>query len=249
MKVSYYILYSYSGHGLKSSRETIAISMNVKSFLENLIQIPAGAIKMRDDRTNTVWTERIETFQLGRYPVTRLLYAEIMERQTPAKSEQYHPVQNVSWLEAASFCNRMSSLFDMPKYYTFDPDGGDAVSSGERVGFRLPSEAEWEFACRAGTLGPRFGNLEDIAWYERNSGGGTRPVGLLKPNNWGLHDMLGNVWEWCDDVYDPSVYGQYRVFRGGGWADQPRGCLATNRRRSHPTFAIDDLGFRIAVSA
>lgn len=67
-----------------------------------------------------------------------------------------------------------------------------------------------------------------------------------EPNAWGLYDMIGNVWEWCWDLYDEKVYGSYRVFRGGGWFDPERGCLSTNRRRGHPTFHIDDLGFRLA---
>lgn len=201
---------------------------------------------MRDDRTGRSWIETVEPFQMCRYPVTRSLYAEVMGKERPAEGEALHPVQNVSWLDAVSFCNRISSRLDLPEYYIFNSDGDDALGSGTAAGFRLPSEAEWEFACRAGTRDPRYGDLEEVAWYEGNSGGKTQPVGLLQPNNWGLYDMLGNVWEWCEDVYDPSVYGQYRVFRGGGWADQPRGCLATNRRRSHPAFAIDDLGFRVA---
>ena len=101
---------------------------------------------------------------------------------------------------------------------------------------------------RAGTNGPRYDKLGDIAWYRENSGGHTHEVGQKQANDWGLFDTLGNVWEWCADLYDPEVYGSYRVFRGGGWADAERGCLATNRRRSHPTFAIDDLGFRVARS-
>lgn len=127
-----------------------------------------------------------------------------------------------------------------------DGTGADLVH--DSIGYRLPSEAEWEYACRAGTDGPRYGDIDSIAWYRENSGGYIHPVGQKQPNAWGLYDMLGNVWEWCSDQYDPVVYGSYRIFRGGGWADAERGCLATNRRRSHPTFQIDDLGFRLAQS-
>lgn len=133
-------------------------------------------------------------------------------------------------------------------FYEIGEDGTGASPIPGSNGYRLPTEAEWEYACRAGTQGARYGELDAIAWYRDNSGGRTHDVGRKQPNGWGLHDMLGNVWEWCVDQYDPAVYGSYRVFRGGGWADVERGCLATNRRRSHPTFAIDDLGFRVARS-
>jgi sulfatase modifying factor 1 len=113
-------------------------------------------------------------------------------------------------------------------------------------GYRLPTEAEWEHACRAGTSGPRYGPLDDIAWHRGNSGERPHPVGTLLPNSWGLHDMLGNVWEWCWDFYDPEVYGSYRVLRGGGWFDEHWSCRASVRRRSHPTLHLDDVGFRVA---
>ncbi|MET0415265.1 MAG: formylglycine-generating enzyme family protein [Actinoplanes sp.] len=115
-------------------------------------------------------------------------------------------------------------------------------------GYRLPTEAEWEHACRAGTTGPRYGQLDDIAWYRGNSEGRAHAVGGKQPNAWGLRDMLGNVWDWCWDVYDAEVYGTYRVLRGGGWFDEHWSCRASVRRRSHPTFRVDDVGFRVARS-
>jgi formylglycine-generating enzyme required for sulfatase activity len=115
-------------------------------------------------------------------------------------------------------------------------------------GYRLPNEAEWEHACRAGTTGARYGPLDDIAWYRGNSHERIHEVGGKRPNAWGLFDMLGNIWEWCWDIYDPGVYLSYRVLRGGGWFDEHWSCRASVRRRSHPTFQIDDVGFRLARS-
>jgi formylglycine-generating enzyme required for sulfatase activity len=116
-------------------------------------------------------------------------------------------------------------------------------------GFRLPTEAEWQYACQAGTKNIRYGDLNEIAWYKENAENHTQEVGKKQPNAWGLYDMLGNVWEWCTDIYDETDYGSYRVFRGGGWCDSQRSVMATTRRRSHPfSFKIDDLGFRIATN-
>ena len=213
-----------------------------------MAEIPAGSIDLRDDRTGRKWSVTIEPFAICRYPVTQLLYSRLSHRQPPLEASREKPVDSVSWLNAVLFCNQLSRLAGLPEMYTLAPNGLDATQRFDGSGYRLPTEAEWEYACRAGSEGVRYGDLKDIAWYRENSNGGTMPVGRKQPNDWKLYDMLGNVWEWCSDVYDPSVYKTYRVFRGGGWADDARGCLATNRRRSHPTFAIDDLGFRIARS-
>lgn len=132
--------------------------------------------------------------------------------------------------------------------YSVSDDSESVVWNGEADGYRLPTEAEWQYACKAGTGGYRYGELDEIAWYHENSGGMVHQVGQKRPNAWGLYDMLGNVWEWCWDVYEENVYGSYRFFRGGSWAEEARGCGATCRRRSHPTFRIDDLGFRLARS-
>lgn len=212
------------------------------------IRVPAGTIALRDDRIDRRWSVDLPHFLIGRYPVTQAQYAAVTGQWPSSNVAAQCPVVNVSWIDAAQFCNMLSKAAGLLDCYEFHGDGTGASLVPESNGYRLPTEAEWEYACRAGTNGPRYGKLGDIAWYRENSGGHTHEVGQKQANDWGLFDTLGNVWEWCADLYDPEVYGSYRVFRGGGWADAERGCLATNRRRSHPTFAIDDLGFRVARS-
>jgi formylglycine-generating enzyme required for sulfatase activity len=132
--------------------------------------------------------------------------------------------------------------------YHFRADAEDVEWDSSADGYRLPTEAEWEHARRAGTTGPRYGELDEIGWYRGNSHERIHEVGGRRPNPWGLHDMLGNVWDWCWDVYDAEVYGAHRVLRGGGWFDEHWSCRASARRRSHPTFQVDDVGFRVARS-
>ncbi|MFC5476356.1 formylglycine-generating enzyme family protein [Paraherbaspirillum soli] len=212
------------------------------------VRIPAGTIALRDDRISRKWLVELQPFAIGRYPVTQAQYAAITGQRPSSTVAAQCPVENVSWLDAVRFCNMLSRAAGLPDCYEIHEDETGASLIPASSGYRLPTEAEWEYACRAGTNSPRYGELDDIAWYRENSAGRTHEVGQKQPNAWGLFDTLGNVWEWCADQYDPEVYGSYRVFRGGGWSDAERGCLATNRRRSHPTFAIDDLGFRVARS-
>ncbi len=177
---------------------------------------------------------------------------------------------DVSWNDAVAFCNLLSSLAGLTPCYSglHDREAHDVVVDVEASGYRLPFEAEWEYACRAGSADVRYGDLDEIACYlfaskasarrqtpkrvslrasyADNAGGSLHPVGTKAPNAWGFFDMIGNAWQWCHDVYDPVVYGGYRVFRGGGFTDLPRACRASCRRKSHPTFAIDDIGFRLA---
>jgi formylglycine-generating enzyme required for sulfatase activity len=210
--------------------------------------IPAGKILLRDEGSKTTWKVEVGAFLLAPYPVTRELYGTV-RGEGPSGSPRT-PVTEVSWKEAVLFCNLLSAEMGLDPCYSLgeDPDAQDTVCDWTADGYRLPSEAEWEYACRAGTPGVRYGELDEIAWYRGNSGGELHDVATKTPNAWGLYDMIGNVWEWCWDVYDPSVYGPYRVFRGGGAYDRAWGCQASSRRKSHPTLSIDDLGFRLARS-
>jgi formylglycine-generating enzyme required for sulfatase activity len=213
-----------------------------------LLDIPGGQITLRDDRTKQQWTVDLPPFRLSKFPVTQALYHAVTGASPSTFPGPQHPVESVSWLDAVRFCNALSLRAGLTPAYDLHADGSYQGFDPQADGFRLPTEAEWEYACRAGTTGVRYGELDAIAWHKGNSGGTTRPVGQLAPNAWGLHDLLGNVWEWCNDIYDPSVYGDYRIFRGGGWNDVARSVMATNRRRSHPVaFCIDDLGFRVGM--
>jgi sulfatase modifying factor 1 len=213
-----------------------------------MIAVGPGDVTLTDRRTARSWTVELAPYLLAALPVTQARYTEITGRSpSAAPGGGDLPVESVSWLAAVEYCNLLSQRAALAPAY--------AVSAGDEVrwdlsadGYRLPTEAEWEYACRAGTTGPRYGELADIAWYRDNSGGAVHEVGAREPNAWGFHDMLGNVWEWCWDVYDREVYGSYRVFRGGGWNDEHWSCRASVRRRSHPTLQIDDLGFRVARS-
>lgn len=219
-----------------------------RTLSDQMIKIPGGEIILRDDRIKHKWKVVIQPFLLSQYPVTQDLYFAVTKKSPSCFKGDQYPVENVSWNEAVYFCNLLSRNTGLKESYSTSNDGKDVIFNPESDGYRLPSEAEWEYACREGTTEVRYGEIDRIAWYSENSGGKTHEVGKKEPNAWGLYDMLGNVWEWCWDVYDEKVYGTYRVFRGGGWNDPARGCLASNRRRSHPSFKIDDLGFRIARS-
>lgn len=215
-----------------------------------MVAIPAGTLEMCDDRTKETWKSTIAPFYLAKYPVQQWLYQSIMSENPSSFKGSDLPVESLSWLEAVSFCNRLSEQLGLQAVYVQDPETAEMKINSEANGYRLPSEAEWQFACMAGSTDIRYGELNDIAWYKGNSGGKTQVPGLKKANDWGLHDMLGNVWEWYADIYDETVYGSYRIFRGGGWCDEERSVMATTRRRSHPkSFRIDDLGFRIARNA
>ncbi|MEG3629368.1 formylglycine-generating enzyme family protein [Streptomyces poriticola] len=211
--------------------------------------VPAGRVTLSDRRTQRSWTVELPSYRIAAVPVTRALYAQVTGEPSTGGPEDRRPVEGISWLDAVRFCNALSLREGArPVYRGIDVDGEAVTRDATAGGYRLPTEAEWEHACRAGTSGPRYGPLDDVAWYRGNSDGRVHAVGGRRPNAFGLYDMLGNVWEWCWDHYDPEVYGSYRVLRGGGWFDEHWSCRASVRRRSHPTFRVDDVGFRLARS-
>jgi formylglycine-generating enzyme required for sulfatase activity len=148
------------------------------------------------------------------------------------------PVEKVSWDDAVAFCDKLSAV--------------EGVAKGT---YRLPTEAEWEYAARAGAPGARYGDVGEVAWYDGNAGGQTHDVGTKKANAWGLHDMLGNVWEWTGDWYgsyadgvqvDPvgPGAGSDRVIRGGSWSFDAQYARAAYRNGGDPSSRYDSLGFR-----
>jgi len=205
-----------------------------------------GQVTLSDRRTRSSWTVELAGFSISRTPVTQCVWSEVIDHSPALDPDQ--PQHSVSWWDAATFCNALSRTEGLTPAYVLDEHAETATWDRAAAGYRLPTEAEWEYACRAGTTGPRYGPLDVIAWYRANSAGRPHHVGTRSPNGWGLHDMLGNVWEWCWDFYDTQVYGSYRVLRGGGWADEQWSLRASVRRRSHPTLRIDDVGVRLARS-
>ncbi|MGP3975297.1 formylglycine-generating enzyme family protein [Streptomyces sp. 8N114] len=212
-----------------------------------LIAVPAGRVTLSDRRTQRSWSVELAPYELAAVPVTQELYAQVTGRRPSTARGERLPVEGVSWWDAVRFCNALSRRDGLAPAYRLGSEDEDVTAwDGDADGYRLPTEAEWEHACRAGTTGPRYGALDEIAWYRGNSQERLREVGGKRPNAWGFCDMLGNVWDWCWDRYDPEVYGEYRVLRGGGWFDEHWSCRASARRRSHPAFQVDDVGFRIA---
>ncbi|WP_082141548.1 formylglycine-generating enzyme family protein [Cellulosimicrobium funkei] len=225
------------------------------SPLPDLVPVPAGRLDLVDARTRESRSVVLEPFHVARTPVTvgqhRAVLAADPLRPRPegGLSAIFDdvPVHGVTWFEAVLWCNAASRVAGLDPAYRVEGRGvrWDVRSAG----YRLPTEAEWEHACRGGTSGPRYGPVGAVAWTADDGGDGPRPVAGRLPNAFGLHDTLGNVWEWCWDYADTARYGEYRSLRGGGWADRPWNVRAGVRRGSAPDARIEDVGLRVAQGA
>ncbi|MGD0094428.1 MAG: formylglycine-generating enzyme family protein [Planctomycetota bacterium] len=196
-------------------------------------------------------------FYMAKFTTTQEQYQQVMGTNPSNFKGPKLPVETVSWDDAQEFCKKLSERTAGVSPARTQAGGTPAV--------RLPTEAEREYACRAGTKttyysGDKEADLARVAWYEANSGGSTHPVGQKEPNAFGLYDMHGNVWEWCADWYgeyaagaatNPVVQaaGNDHVLRGGSWYDGPRHCRSAHRGWSDPGDRFMSFGFRLAVLA
>ncbi|MGN7859344.1 formylglycine-generating enzyme family protein [Microbacterium sp. 22303] len=203
--------------------------------------LPAGSVVLHDARTKRRWRVDLEPFEIGAFAVTEEQVSELLGI---AAEHPDRPAVDVSWQRAIRFCNAASEWEGLDPAYRFD--GTEVHWDVTADGYRLPTEAEWEYACRAGSTTPHYGPLPEIAWTAADGLRHAQRVGERMPNLNGLFDTLGNVWEWCWDLLDPARYGEYRVFRGGGFADDAWSVRASVRRGGDPRTTQDDLGFRLA---
>lgn len=178
-----------------------------------------GGEKDRDDDEEQHQVTLTKGFWMAKTEVTQEQFISVMGNNPSEQKGEKLPVENVSWEVCREFC--------------------------QKTGLELPTEAEWEYACRAGSTGPYAGNgrLNDMGWYDGNSEGKTHPVGQKRPNAWGLYDMHGNVMEWCADLYDARL-GDTRVLRGGCYRSYANLCRSANRIDKHNCYWNDRWGFR-----
>ena len=234
---------SHSG----STSSTTGLSAELNKLINNMVYVSGGTFIMGGDESSDqtpTHSVTLSSYYICKYEVTQALWRAVMGSNPSKFKGDNLPVEQVSWNDCQTFINRLNS-------YT-----------GRN--FRLPTEAEWEFAARGGNYSRRYkysgsNYIGDVAWYADNSGNRTHPVGTKQANELGLYDMSGNVWEWCSDRYGSySSYSQSnptgatsgfgRVERGGNWCGLARYCCSSHRSYYAPGNSFDDLGLRLVLS-
>jgi formylglycine-generating enzyme required for sulfatase activity len=233
-----------------------------------MVEIQGGTFSMGsntgDSDEKPVHQVTISSFMIGKYEVTQEQYQWVIGTNpsyfASGSDAGKRPVEQVSWYDAVAFCNRLSEMEGLEKVYVIN--GTNVYEGFKRNGYRLPAEAEWEYAARGGEKSKNLtyagsNDVRQVAWYDDNSGKQPRVVGTKAPNELGIYDMSGNVWEWCWDWYgsyesgqqtDPlgASLGSYRVRRGGSW-DYSAGYLRSAYRDSFsPGNRNYNIGFRVA---
>jgi len=227
-----------------ASNQAIPEPRVLKELMNGFVQIPAGDFMMGsedgDDNEKPIHRVRISRgFEIGKYEVSQMQWEAVMGNNPSHFKGADLPVENVSWDDAQEFIQRLNAQNDGYVY-------------------RLPTEAEWEYACRAGSTGDYANNLAAMAWYDKNSGEVTHPVGTKQPNALGLYDIYGNVWEWCQDWYNENYYvqssnvdpqgptlGSARVERGGSLNRDAQYLRSASRYWGAPGNRSFNLGFRL----
>jgi formylglycine-generating enzyme required for sulfatase activity/serine/threonine protein kinase/RNA polymerase subunit RPABC4/transcription elongation factor Spt4 len=222
----------------------------LKNLAGDFVFVQGGTFMMGNEegesREQPVHEVELDDFYIGTYPVTQAQWQAVMGSNPSWFKGDNHPVQSVSWEDAQAFIRKLNDL------------------TGKT--FRLPTEAEWEYAARGGqkSRGYRYAgsdNLHDVGWFEENSDGQPHPVGRKRPNELGIYDMSGNVCEWCNDRYDYEYYqksprrnpqgpasGEFRLYRGGSWYYEAAYCGSAYRNSNTPGSKGTNLGFRLACS-
>ncbi len=256
----------------KSEKETLNGINNPKdrardnSKLEGMILVEGGSFEMgsRDYNDEKIHTVKLSSFYIGKYQVTQKEWAAVMKNNPSYFKGENLPVEGVSWYDATDFCNKLSEKESLEKCYSGSEK--NIVCDFSKNGYRLPTEAEWEYAARGGKYSEGYeysgsDDLNEVAWFRDNSESRTHPVGQKKANELGLYDMSGNLWEWCNDWYDNDYYsnspgsnprgashGDNRVHRGGSWHRLDSYCRISFRNGQRPTVSHDNLGFRVVRS-
>ncbi|MCC6796898.1 MAG: formylglycine-generating enzyme family protein [Candidatus Hydrogenedentes bacterium] len=234
--------------------------------------VPPGEFLMGNDSGEAderpPHTVKIDKFYIDVYEVTQQSYETLMGTNPSKHKDPQQPVEQLGWLAAIKYCNMRSLKEGLKPCYNLDTLACDFAANG----YRLPTEAEWEYACRAGTTSEYSfaggeSKLAEAAWFDANANGRPHPVGQKPANAWGLYDMHGNVSEWCYDVYSENYYassprenpcntggGEERVLRGGAWNSAVDACRSSARWSETPgladvCFGYDAYGFRCVKRA